>query len=879
MASQPSKPSSRWGSFLQQAVAGVESKLDTILADGDDMPGGASIAASGPKPEQPGLKPAMMALPTSAAIGLERNLSRTPSNSRAQDRLQERLAKAVKSNGVVRSDSPVSSLGRPSRTASPAAGDTLTGTESPRQSMDRKATEGVKGATGSRMSLDAKRISGESGRASACSITGETVGASVGVATPETPPSPGVCSSSKHSLELRSAIATRQSIELPRDNIVDSELPAAQDNAVTRFPAEHEAIIAQMQFDYESSELRRQEEVHTYIERIDALESKLQYLARESAEHARKASSLAEGGSLEKKLAEKDEQIASLMEEGQKLSKSELKYMNLIKKLRAKSIEEEKAASEVRRRLEKAERDALEAKEKAKRYMDAEKRANEKLKVLTVIEKEVELFRVERDSNARHVAMLQAQLAEAVSRADHAETKAQTDALEAEKRLVLELRDGLTSAKIEKELSEDTHRAEVRELKERIEREKERTKMLELELRGEQSILESKLEALRTRAEEVSTGETSDAQAHLFRQIETLQTQYAVASENWQGIEGTLLSRVSNLEIERDELSARESQIRKKAREVNLKSKRMEEDLENSISRLYGTERDFAECKEKLGKLQQKLEQSEAAVVDAKIQFEQERKKWEHELPQKLDEERAKCRAELAQHANGYAQSGTQSPSRTNRKGSNADPATLQNRRLQNLSPLDSGIVSPTNRRASGQPHTLDSGTSPARVDSLAFAMPPSGTSNSRTPSVHTAEAEEFFDGITSPASQHRTINDMISASTAGAGPSVQLVERMSAAVRRLESEKAATKEELARLSAQRDEAREEVVSLMREVEQKRASDEKVKKLEEEMTKMSKRYETTLEMLGEKSELVEELRADVADLKQMYRDLVDSTMK
>lgn len=30
----PTKQSSRWGSFLQQAVAGVESRLDNILADG-----------------------------------------------------------------------------------------------------------------------------------------------------------------------------------------------------------------------------------------------------------------------------------------------------------------------------------------------------------------------------------------------------------------------------------------------------------------------------------------------------------------------------------------------------------------------------------------------------------------------------------------------------------------------------------------------------------------------------------------------------------------------------------------------------------------------------------------------------------------------------
>ena len=39
MASYPisAKSSSRWGSFLQQAVAGVESRLDTILADTDSL--------------------------------------------------------------------------------------------------------------------------------------------------------------------------------------------------------------------------------------------------------------------------------------------------------------------------------------------------------------------------------------------------------------------------------------------------------------------------------------------------------------------------------------------------------------------------------------------------------------------------------------------------------------------------------------------------------------------------------------------------------------------------------------------------------------------------------------------------------------------------
>lgn len=101
----------------------------------------------------------------------------------------------------------------------------------------------------------------------------------------------------------------------------------------------------------------------------------------------------------------------------------------------------------------------------------------------------------------------------------------------------------------------------------------------------------------------------------------------------------------------------------------------------------------------------------------------------------------------------------------------------------------------------------------------------------------------------------------------------------MSAAVRRLESEKADLKDELARLVAQRDESREQVVELMKEVEQKRWMEGRVKKLEKEVKSVGERYETTLEMLGERSERVEELTQDVGDLKAMYRELVEKTME
>jgi chromosome segregation ATPase len=101
----------------------------------------------------------------------------------------------------------------------------------------------------------------------------------------------------------------------------------------------------------------------------------------------------------------------------------------------------------------------------------------------------------------------------------------------------------------------------------------------------------------------------------------------------------------------------------------------------------------------------------------------------------------------------------------------------------------------------------------------------------------------------------------------------------MSATVRRLESERAASKDELARLTSQRDEARQEVVQLMREVEEKRKADQKIKDLESTVAQLDRRYQTTLEMLGEKSEQVEELKADIADLKKIYRELVETTVK
>lgn len=154
------------------------------------------------------------------------------------------------------------------------------------------------------------------------------------------------------------------------------------------------------------------------------------------------------------------------------------------------------------------------------------------------------------------------------------------------------------------------------------------------------------------------------------------------------------------------------------------------------------------------------------------------------------------------------------------------------------------------------------------------------GLESLASPSAHPLDRDETFESIAERSSSPQNVlQDMVSVSTAGAGPSVQLVERMSAAIRRLESEKVAAKDELTRISRQRDEARAEIVTLMKEVESGKAATGKVESLEKEVVEINERYQTTLEMLGEKSEQVDELRADIEDVKAMYRDLVEQTIK
>lgn len=339
-----------------------------------------------------------------------------------------------------------------------------------------------------------------------------------------------------------------------------------------------------------------------------------------------------------------------------------------------------------------------------------------------------------------------------------------------------------------------------------------------------------------------------------------------------------LTSRVAALEKERDDITKRESESRRKARDVNSKARKLEDELDSVVERAKSLEVDIADQRAQGQKLQSRLVQAETALQESRENRERERKVWEAELTQKIEEEKLKWRLENqpqmpppTQANAGFLRGESPSGSGSNRKGLFVDSTMAHGRRTRSgFTPHEAGLTSPeppTSRRSSVHP-------APFRQDSAASLALMNGHQRlSRTPSINPIDDDDAFDNVSSP---QRTIADIISVGPSSTGPSIQLVERLSTNVRRLEYEKSVSKEEMARLTAQRDEAREEVVSLMREIDDKRAADERIAQLEKDLEEMNQRYQTTLEMFGEKSEQVEELQNDVADLKKIYKDLVST---
>jgi chromosome segregation ATPase len=263
------------------------------------------------------------------------------------------------------------------------------------------------------------------------------------------------------------------------DAITPTPPPEAKD------PEEIQVELSLLQNTYQETLKDNREELNAHLERIDTLQSKLAYMSEQLAASAKAAKSDSGATPADKKLADKDAQIAALMEEGQKLSKTEMKHLTTIKKMRAKALEQDKEIATLKQRLTKAEKSITDQSERARRAEAAEKSAQEKLKIVGRIEKDIETIRAKREEAGLTISELRKQLSDALSRAEDAEKRVQSGALEAEKRATASLKEDIENVRIEKKLAEDRAKRELQAARDEAKSQQEKAKVAELELRGE----------------------------------------------------------------------------------------------------------------------------------------------------------------------------------------------------------------------------------------------------------------------------------------------------------------------------------------------------------------------------------------------------------
>lgn len=413
------------------------------------------------------------------SLTLTIDLSRRGSLTKKSDRLQERLTKVVVNRNNTKSSSP---SGLPSRAASPSQ--MLTGRHESLESMKSRATLVSNGTTVEvQMAQDHTDIAQATDPDDIPQDTDPFPKAEVHSSPALEVPSllPQLLSDSHESDSGRPSMDSSQ-CGSDSVSVVNSGIMGERSVAIEAQPEE---VIAQMRSDYETAELHRQEETHRYLEHIDVLQAKLQYLTKEAIVIANKARSEAVTGSTEDKLAMKDEKIALLMDEGQSLSQTELKHMSMIRKLRAKSIGYEKSLKQGIKSAAELEKAVKSAQERVKEAEASQREDSERCRALQKLEEQVDKIKLENGKKDSKILDLQKQIVEAQNAKEANEVLDLRRLLEAERKAVLELRDDLSNAKVEKDLCEERLLARCRELQEKAARDRERVGVTEMELRGE----------------------------------------------------------------------------------------------------------------------------------------------------------------------------------------------------------------------------------------------------------------------------------------------------------------------------------------------------------------------------------------------------------
>ncbi|XP_071406380.1 TATA element modulatory factor isoform X1 [Pithys albifrons albifrons] len=543
-------------------------------------------------------------------------------------------------------------------------------------------------------------------------------------------------------------------------------------------------------------------------------------------------------------LKEKEEQIKGLMEEGEKLSKQQLHNSNIIKKLRAKEKERENINTKQNKKIKELEEELQHLKQVLDGKEDLERQHRDSIKQLNSVverqEKDLAKLQAEVEDLEERNRSVQAALDSAYKElADlhkanaTKDSEAQEAALSREMKAKEELGLALEKAQEEARQQQEALAIQVADLRLALQRAEQQAARKEDYLRQEIGELQQRLQEAESRNQELSQSVTS-ATRPLLRQIENLQATLGAQTSAWEKLEKNLSDRLG----ESQTLLAAAAERERAA---------TEELLANKIQ--------MSSCES-----QNSLLRQENTRLQAQLEVERNKLK-------KIENENSRYEIELEGLKDEYAKTLEDAKKEKTLLATQLEMEKMKVEQERKKAILVQEAAKEKDRK-SFTIETVSSTPSMSRSSSI------SGVDMAGLQTSFLSQDDPHDHSFGPIATSGSNLYDAI---RMGAGSSI--IENLQSQLKLREGEISHLQGEIGNLEKTRSIMAEELVKLTNQNDELEEKVKEIPKLRTQLKDLDQRYNTILQMYGEKAEEAEELRLDLEDVKNMYKTQIDELLK
>ncbi|CAH1794163.1 unnamed protein product [Owenia fusiformis] len=587
-----------------------------------------------------------------------------------------------------------------------------------------------------------------------------------------------------------------------------------------------------------------------FTQRISDSEKKLQATCRERDNMKKQLQSmqgeLSSSKQTESLMLEKDQQISELLEEGEKLSKQQLQSNNIIKKLRSKEKETDSLVKSQKQKLDeqKTEIERLHKVLDSKEDMETKQKdaINQLNAAVKKQEKDLSKYKADLEESLEKARGLQSaldnsykELAELHKAQATKSTKVQEEKLSQEMAAKEEIRFAMEKQQLVARKQQEGLVMQVEDLQLSVSRMEKEHSRRENRLRQEISDLQQRLQEGEVRNQEL-TQSVSGASRPLLRQIENLQATYSAQTVSYERIEKNLTERLAEVQGQLATATEKERMSSEKAMELSTKLTSLESQV-----RLLRQEKSRLTAEKDM--LSARIEVLEDAKNNESAQLEALKHSLNHDL-QELKKEKILLENQLEME------------------------------KIRTEAEKKKLLLAHESMREKDLQAMKASSTPPSRSPRQSHSRQSSVTSENAIMPLSQEEVLERTLMLASSNGNKASLYDSLRQTGAAT-----IMENLESQLKLREGEILQLQSEIGSLERTRESMARELVNLSTHNDELQEKLDVLEDIREKYTELDGRYNAMLLMYGEKEEQVQELRLDLADVKEMYKTQIDQLLR